>query len=595
MACNCVGGTCTGSCAQEGWSCATNAQCGNLDGGGGPGQQPPGPPTCFQEGTKIETSEGIKSIEDIKVGDIVKSYDTKNSEIVESKVYETFEHKDNSDGLLLNGIIKTTTNHPFYSDGNWIEAGKLKPGDKILHVDGEYHIITSVETLNYSVDVYNFEVEETHNYFAEGYLVHNKWVENKPRNIPPAPKSSGFNKIPFKNSVSRQQRYWNRGYGETPDPIFRSGGHAGTDCCGGCPSGHYCKSYYGTRPCECIPYVRTNRSNNRPRRSVPRRRGGPTRGNQTLGSGLPGASCTSDIQCIKGRCVKAHWADEFGTCVGHGGGTRAQGGPARMRGDLNPHSCGCNITGMNDYQGWYGSCSSGCSNSGASCSSSSDCNSSNMGLVWCACLLAMVTIASCVAAGCWYGSCFVAGTRVRMADGTEKDIEDIVVGDKLLGDNNSTNTVEELDWVKLGDRKLYSLNDDDNYFVTSDHPFKTTEGWRSINPYATRERDGEWLFNELSGNLDTGNTLVTENGDVKLKSIDSKEIDNPDLQLYNFHLDGDHSYYANGYLVHNKGGNARKGEEEQEARLIPEVTKRRGGYICPDGYTDIDEFGNNTC
>jgi len=161
------------------------------------------------------------------------------------------------------------------------------------------------------------------------------------------------------------------------------------------------------------------------------------------------------------------------------------------------------------------------------------------------------SLSHCIDQGCGT-SCFIAGTKVTMTDETEKNIEDIVVGDKLLGENNTTNTVKELDWVTLGDRKLYSFNDYDNYFTTSDHPFKTTDGWRSINPYNTKIRDGEWMFNQLTGDLDAGNTLLTLDGDVKIKSIDSKEINNPDLPLYNFFLDGDYSYYADGYLVHNK-------------------------------------------
>lgn len=178
MPCRCVnsndpdiqGGTCGGgNCgSKQGKECTSDSQCqagGGQSGGGG---------MCFQGGTKIEIPGGFKSIESIEIGDIVKSYDTENNEVVESKVYDTFEHKDNDNGLLLNGIIKTTTNHPFYSDGQWIEAGDLNLGDKILHVDGEEHTITSIEPLNYSATVYNFEVKDTHNYFAEGYLVHNK-------------------------------------------------------------------------------------------------------------------------------------------------------------------------------------------------------------------------------------------------------------------------------------------------------------------------------------------------------------------------------------------------------------------------------------
>jgi len=132
-----------------------------------------GDPGCFIAGTKIQLPNGIKYIEDIEVGDMVKSFDVGTSSVVNSKVTETFAHSDRY-YMILNGNIKTTSVHPFYSDGNWIEAGDLSIGDKILHVDGLEHTIETIELSDESVTVYNFEVDGTHNYFAEGYLVHNK-------------------------------------------------------------------------------------------------------------------------------------------------------------------------------------------------------------------------------------------------------------------------------------------------------------------------------------------------------------------------------------------------------------------------------------
>tara|TARA_Y100000294_G_scaffold151586_1_gene149471 strand:+ start:210 stop:914 length:705 start_codon:yes stop_codon:yes gene_type:complete len=138
---------------------------GNGNGNGGNG--------CFIKGTLIHLPSGMKSIEDIKVGDVVTSFDVGTSSVVNSKVTETFVHSDRY-YMILNGNIKTTSVHPFYSDGNWIEAGDLTIGDKILHVDGLEHTIETIELSDEPVTVYNFEVDGTHNYFAEGYLVHNK-------------------------------------------------------------------------------------------------------------------------------------------------------------------------------------------------------------------------------------------------------------------------------------------------------------------------------------------------------------------------------------------------------------------------------------
>ena len=128
---------------------------------------------CFLSGTKVDIIDGDISIEDLQIGDEVKTYDLKNSKQKKSKVTETYKH--NVDGyLIINDIIKTTPNHPFYSDGEWIQAGQLSIGDKILHVDGAEHKVSSIETFDDNIDVYNIEVDGTHNYFAEGYLVHNK-------------------------------------------------------------------------------------------------------------------------------------------------------------------------------------------------------------------------------------------------------------------------------------------------------------------------------------------------------------------------------------------------------------------------------------
>ena len=149
------------------------------------------------------------------------------------------------------------------------------------------------------------------------------------------------------------------------------------------------------------------------------------------------------------------------------------------------------------------------------------------------------------------GSCFIAGTKVTMSDGTFKNIENIVVGDKVKG-HKEDNTVIKLDPTLLGDRKLYSFNNK-HYFFTSEHPFMTEEGWKSIKPEKTKERDGVELYEQLKGELKIGDKLVTDNGSVEIKDIKSKEISNPEMPLYNFNVSNDNSYIADNYVVHNKG------------------------------------------
>jgi hypothetical protein len=140
-----------------------------------------------------------------------------------------------------------------------------------------------------------------------------------------------------------------------------------------------------------------------------------------------------------------------------------------------------------------------------------------------------------------------------MADGAIKNIEDIKVGDIIKG-HKGNNEVIKLDPTLLGERKLYSFNDNEHYFFTSEHPFMTEEGWKSIKPEKTKERDGIELYNQLKGELKIGDKLLTEKGLIEIKEIKSKEMNNPKMPLYNFNVSNDNSYIADGYVVHNKGG-----------------------------------------
>ena len=142
-------------------------------------------------------------------------------------------------------------------------------------------------------------------------------------------------------------------------------------------------------------------------------------------------------------------------------------------------------------------------------------------------------------------SCFTAWTKVTMADGSKKNIEDIEIGEKILWQDGSINTVLGYDRPSLWNRHLWSINGSE-YFVSDEHPFMTTQWWKSFNPEMTK----------LEIDLDTTelkvwDTMITENGRVKVDTVDY--IDAADsTQLYNFVLDGNHTYYANSYLVHNK-------------------------------------------
>ena len=54
------------------------------------------------------------------------------------------------------------------------------------------------------------------------------------------------------------------------------------------------------------------------------------------------------------------------------------------------------------------------------------------------------------------------------------------------------------------------------------------------------------------GELRVGDTIIGHAGDdTVITSIETKEVPE-DTPIYNFALDGDHEYFANDFLVHNK-------------------------------------------
>jgi hypothetical protein len=154
-------------------------------------------------------------------------------------------------------------------------------------------------------------------------------------------------------------------------------------------------------------------------------------------------------------------------------------------------------------------------------------------------------------------SCFTAGTEVLLSDGTTYPIENIEVGDTLLGQNDTANTVLKHDQPLLGKRVLYSFNDGP-YFVTAEHPFLTKTGWKSLEPSATARENPHLIVERIK----LGDTLMLAGRkEVVLTSIKAKAAP-PNTKLYNFVLEGGNTYFANNYLVHNKDESCFTGSTE---------------------------------
>ncbi|MEK6891121.1 MAG: polymorphic toxin-type HINT domain-containing protein [Nanoarchaeota archaeon] len=129
--------------------------------------------TCFLAGTEISTNNGYKNIEEVRVGDKILSYNesSKNTEV--SEVLNTFRHETDS-YLVINEKLKLTGNHPIFINGDWRRADSAKLNDYLTDINGNDILIKSIQKFDSNETVYNLEIKDTHTYYAENLLVHNK-------------------------------------------------------------------------------------------------------------------------------------------------------------------------------------------------------------------------------------------------------------------------------------------------------------------------------------------------------------------------------------------------------------------------------------
>jgi hypothetical protein len=237
-------------------------------------------------------------------------------------------------------------------------------------------------------------------------------------------------------------------------------------------------------------------------------------------NGAGGGGCTSDDQAVTcaGKCSTVK--DNCGRDVNCG---NTCSGVETCGGGGTSNACGCTP------QPQSVTCSGRCGMETDNCGHAVDCGT------------------------CPGGGCFVGGTRVRMADGSDKPIELVEPGDRVLGRGGKINQVRSILYPMLGDRPLYSLNGG-TAFVTASHPFLTTDGWKAIDPDAARvEVPGLDIERLTVGDvlLSVTSSEQVQEHEIPLQSLDGRPADAA-TQLYNLDVDGDDTYVANGLVVHNK-------------------------------------------
>ena len=132
---------------------------------------------CFGPETLVLMADGsTKRIADIIVGERVMSYDFTLNQQVPNSVLHTLNRESES-YLNINGL-RVTESHPFaVGPDEWVTAGELKIGDRVLSPEG-WTEISRIEEVFETLDVHTLSVENAHNFYVSDgenfYLVHNK-------------------------------------------------------------------------------------------------------------------------------------------------------------------------------------------------------------------------------------------------------------------------------------------------------------------------------------------------------------------------------------------------------------------------------------
>ena len=199
---------------------------------------------CVAAGTPIEVERDVSKypkgipIEDVKPGDLAYTYDDNLNLALRcvKNVWKTGHrqvyrlHWKGGNGQNRQGHLDVTPEHPIrLTDGSYVRADALEPGDRVMALsrgvsqDGYArpyatdHTIVKIEPLPDTTDVYDLEIEGTHNFIANEICVHNS--SSDPINFQNQPRD--------KNLVRKSYCAHREGI-ETDDPdMFLLGGDFG--------------------------------------------------------------------------------------------------------------------------------------------------------------------------------------------------------------------------------------------------------------------------------------------------------------------------------------------------------------------------------
>ena len=154
--------------------------------------------------------------------------------------------------------------------------------------------------------------------------------------------------------------------------------------------------------------------------------------------------------------------------------------------------------------------------------------------------------------------CFPAGTKILFADGGEKNIEDLKVGDKIKGTRIRVPEKQWSSWLDnnpdltLIDTTVLNISEHTTDFITSinDGLISATYG----HPILTFNADTSLYYFKPIEVLKVGDYIIDKDGNhIEISKIDL--INQPNTKIYEIDTTPWNTYIANRFIVHNKSAN----------------------------------------
>ena len=136
-------------------------------GGGGSG--------CIPRGTMVRTPQGNRLVESLRPGDKLVSLELNENYAAVTTGISALTSSRSAECLRFNQYWFLTPTQPVRKPEGWLEARLVSVGDYILNGLGEFVHIDNIETIHDYFEVYDISTDHpSHNYVANGLLVHNK-------------------------------------------------------------------------------------------------------------------------------------------------------------------------------------------------------------------------------------------------------------------------------------------------------------------------------------------------------------------------------------------------------------------------------------